>query len=94
MDIFYQENVLGFLYGKIDQINNVCEKVKDFLDISGAGKLTKKKNAEMSYEHTHKIFNIVLSCFQKNVINEDLKKLVSKAISNIVLNSFQINKVI
>lgn len=96
MDTFYQENVIGFLYEKIDksQINIVCEKVKEFLDISGAGKLTKKKNAEISYEQTHKVFNIALSCFSKNVTNEDLKKLVSKAINNIVLNSFQINKVI
>ena len=91
---FYKEVVVGFLYKSYsnNQTKVICEKVQDFLEASGAAKATKKKTSESSYEDTHKVLNVVLSCFESGVEN-NLAGLLKKAIGNIALNSLQINKV-
>ena len=89
--------MIGFLFKSLTptQIQTVCEKVQDFLEINGAAKLTRKKNSESSYEDTHKVLNIASSCLELASENStvNLRLSLKKAIGNIALNSLQLNQV-
>lgn len=87
---------MGFLFGSYDQsqLKAICSRTLEFLEPSGACKVSRKRNAESSYEDSHKVLHIALRCLEADVESEAVKAGLRKAIPNIYLNSVQINKVL
>lgn len=95
LESLHKAAAFGFLYNQLSdtQINNICEKIGDFIDATGAGKNGKKQDG--SYDQTATVLEIANYCYEnvkKSFNMEKLNEPFKKAIKGILLNSQVLNK--